>query len=139
MRWWPAALSVALIALSSACSTGPSALCEELDDHPEGLDHIDWENGDTSSGGSWSQALADGVLYADDESRAEVAAAVAGDRQGFEDLLFQVDEADRWAYAELHELAVDPAAGRRAADDPRTLEAARVIWATVVQECGWAP
>jgi hypothetical protein len=128
-----------LLLVLSGCSNGQSALCDELDDNPEGLDTIDWDNGSTSSGGSWSQALVDGALYADEASRAEVAAAVSGDQHGFEDLLFQVAESDRWAYVDLHALVVDPAAGRRAADDPRTLEAARVITKTVVEECGWAP
>jgi hypothetical protein len=113
--------------------------CAALAADVEGLDSIAWDNGITSSGPSWGNALTDGVEQADAPSREALAEAVQDDVDGF---VAARDALDTFGHAggaadRLKRLLVDPEQAAARADAPSTVDATSRIRAAMRVECGF--
>lgn len=146
-RWGPAAWATTMLLLGAFGIAsvlvldpfGGDERCATLGSEVESLGPVAWDNGFTSSAPAWSVVLSDGITEARDDDRAEIAAAVAADADGYERFLAALDDEQAEAAAErLHALLLDPQAAADRADDPEVASDARAVTRPGLMDCSIA-
>lgn len=146
-RWGPAAWATTMLLLGAFGLAsvlvldpfGDDERCATLGSEVEGLDSIAWDNGYTSSAPAWSGVLSDGITEVRDGDRAEIAAAVAADAEGYERFAAALDDEAAEAAAErLHALVLDPQAAADRADDVDVASDAVTVTRPGLMDCSIA-
>ncbi|QGG96406.1 hypothetical protein [Actinomarinicola tropica] len=119
---------------STACLGGESEACESLREIPPGIEEITTQGGDRTERATWFAILTSGVVAAEPDSRAQMAAAVSADRDGYERITDAVEGLDA-ELALLHQAASDPERGVTMSSAPDTLAAVTELSAFVGEEC----
>lgn len=102
------------------------ARCRGLGRGVAGLSVITGANGFSQSGPSWYAALTEDGLQAGVASRQDIAAAVAADATGYQQVVEGMDGPDRAELDLLRSIAVDPGAAARR-NDPDTRQALAAV------------
>jgi hypothetical protein len=136
-----AAVLVAVVLVISAAiglrlvrSPEPDPLCAGLGGRVAGLDIVRWDNGFGASGPSWLAALTNGVAHGDAATRQAIAATVAADAAGFEQMVAGLGPTDRAAFDRLRLAATHPDQVAPA-DDPEIASAIATVRSLAGSRC----